>query len=52
MLHHYITKYRDENNELVITSWIQLNIFGRAFCFSEKAYRSRNGKFIREGKKD
>lgn len=35
MLKHYITKY-EENNQLYAESWLQINIFGRCFCFSKK----------------
>lgn len=35
MLHHYITKYK-ERDIAYATSWIQLNILGRVFCFSKK----------------
>lgn len=33
---HYMTKYIDENNDLIVTSWLQINLFNRAFCFSQK----------------
>ncbi|HEL2475133.1 TPA: hypothetical protein TZY76_001478 [Streptococcus suis] len=35
MLHHYITKYT-ENNQRYAESWIQINIFGRCFCLWKK----------------
>lgn len=34
-MHHYITKYM-ENGKRYAESWIQLNLFGWAFCFSRK----------------
>lgn len=34
-MHHYITKYM-ENGEHYAESWIQLNLFGWAFCFSRR----------------
>lgn len=34
-MHHYITKYT-ENGIKYAESWIQLNLFGRAFCFSRR----------------
>ncbi len=33
---HHITKYRNESNELIVVSWLQLNLFGKCFCFSKK----------------
>lgn len=33
---HYITKYRNEHEELVVESWLQINLFGKNFCFSKK----------------
>lgn len=35
MLRHYITKY-EEKEKRYAESWIQLNIFGKSFCFSRK----------------
>lgn len=35
MIKHYITKY-EGNGKRLATSWIQLNLFGKAFCFNEK----------------
>lgn len=35
MIHHYITKYA-EDGTLWVESWMQLNLFGRSFCFSRK----------------
>ncbi len=35
MFKHYITKY-EENNQLYAESWLQINIFGKCFCFSRK----------------
>lgn len=34
-MHHYITKF-EENGKRYATSWIQVNAFGRAYCFNEK----------------
>ena len=36
MIHHYITKYRDEKDNLIVESWMQINLFGKSFCFSKK----------------
>ena len=37
MLHHYITKYWDvDENALYVEAWLQLNIFGYCFCFSRR----------------
>lgn len=35
MLHHYITKY-SEDGVLYAESWLQINLFGKCFCFSKK----------------
>ena len=35
MIHHYITKYT-ENEKAYAESWIQINVLGRAYCFSRK----------------
>ncbi len=39
MLHHYITRYWDEDGRRWVVSWIQLNAFGRCWCFSERRVR-------------
>ena len=36
VLHHYITKYVDENDERIVESWLQLNLFGLCWCFSKR----------------
>ena len=41
MIHHYITKYY-ENNVLYAEAWIQLNLFGKCFCFSKKRIEINN----------
>ena len=33
-MHHYITKYW-ENGKRYAESWIQINMFGRSYCFSK-----------------
>ena len=35
MVKHYITKYECENT-LWFESWLQINLFGKCFCFSKK----------------
>lgn len=35
MIHHYLTKYR-ENGKLKAEAWIQVNLFGWCFCFSKR----------------
>ncbi|WP_286010649.1 hypothetical protein [Enterococcus durans] len=35
-MHHYITKYQDENEKLRIVSWLQINLFNKSYCFSKK----------------
>lgn len=32
---HHITKYREEGS-LYVESWLQLNLLGKAFCFSRR----------------
>lgn len=32
---HYLTKYT-ENGVLKATSWLQISLFGREYCFSVK----------------
>ena len=39
MIHHYMTKYKDEGEGLVIESWIQLDLFGMCFCLSRRSIR-------------
>lgn len=36
MLKHHITKYRDEKGNKKAVAWLQLNLFGRAWCFCER----------------
>ena len=37
MLHHYITKYWDvDENALYVEAWLQFNIFDYCFCFSRR----------------
>lgn len=31
-MHHYITKYEDENGSRKAVAWLQINIFGKCFC--------------------
>lgn len=33
---HYITKYKTDDGKLIVVSWIQINLFGRSYCFSKK----------------
>lgn len=35
MIHHYMTQY-EENGEKKIVSWLQINLFGKCFCFSRR----------------
>lgn len=44
MIHHYITEYRNEKNEVVFESWIQLNFLGLVWCYSIKSYVLDPGK--------
>lgn len=44
MIHHYLAKYR-ENGKQYVESWIQLNLFGKCWCFSKRKIeiKSRDG---------
>ncbi|MGY3767683.1 hypothetical protein ACWOAK_02645 [Helcococcus kunzii] len=35
MIKHYITKYI-ENGKMYVESWLQIDLFGKSFCFSKK----------------
>lgn len=35
-IHHYMTKYLNENNDLIVVSWIQLDFGKWCRCFSIK----------------
>ena len=35
MFHHYLTKYVTAGKKYA-ASWIQMNLFGRVWCFSKK----------------
>lgn len=35
-VHHYQTKYRNENDDLVAVSWIQVDFLKWRWCFSVK----------------
>ena len=35
MIRHYITKY-EENGQRYAEAWIQVNVFGKCFCFSKR----------------
>ena len=34
-MHHYITKYY-ENGKRYVEVWIQINLFGKCFCFNKR----------------
>lgn len=34
-MHHYITKYA-EDGKCYAEAWLQINLFGRCFCFSRR----------------
>jgi len=37
MIKHHITKYYDKNEKKRFAeAWLQINIFGKCFCFSTK----------------
>ncbi|HGW6212092.1 TPA: hypothetical protein ACNHUD_002200 [Enterococcus faecalis] len=33
---HYMTKYKTDDGKLIVVSWLQINLFGRSYCFSKK----------------
>lgn len=33
---HYITKYQNDNGDLIVVAWMQIDFFGRSYCFSKK----------------
>ena len=35
MIKHYITKYKEDGKKYA-ESWLQINLFGKCYCFSEK----------------
>lgn len=35
MIHHYITQYLEDGKHFA-ESWIQINFFGKCFCFSRR----------------
>ena len=35
MVRHYITKY-EEKNKFYAEAWLQINLFGKSFCFSKR----------------
>lgn len=45
MFKHYITKYTADNKRFA-ESWLQLNIFGKCFCFSKKRIELNNEDHI------
>lgn len=34
-MRHYITKYHEDGKQKVV-SWVQINLFGKSFCFFKK----------------
>lgn len=37
-MHHYLTVYTEEGIRYA-ESWLQINLFGRSFCFSKQRYK-------------
>ncbi len=35
-MHHYLTKYRNQNGKQFAASWFQLNVFRRRFIFADR----------------
>lgn len=46
MLHHYITKYIDENGNYIVEAWLQFNFFKWCFCFSRRKKVIKNNSTI------
>ena len=46
MLHHYITRYTDENNDDIVEAWLQFNFFKWCFCFSRRKKVIKNNSTI------
>ena len=38
MLKHHLTQYTTDGRKFV-TSWLQLNIFGKCYCFSKRTIK-------------
>ena len=36
MIKHYLTKYTTEDNQRWAEAWLQIDFFGKSFCFSKK----------------
>ncbi len=36
MIKHYISTYTDEAGRRCVEAWLQINLFGRCFCFSRQ----------------
>lgn len=36
MVRHHLTTYRQEDGTRVAEAWIQLNLFGRCYCFARR----------------
>lgn len=44
MVHHYITKYRmPDTGKLHVISWLQVELFGICWCFSEREIEVQDG---------
>lgn len=35
-MHHYLTKYINKKNQLIVESWLQINFLKWSFCFSKR----------------
>lgn len=35
-MHHYITRYAEEDGTRYAEAWLQINLFGQCFCFWKK----------------
>lgn len=36
MIKHYITKYKEDDGKRYAEAWMQINCFGKYFCFSKR----------------
>lgn len=43
MIKHYITKY-EEDGKIYVESWLQINLFGKTYCFSRKRLEIEKNK--------
>lgn len=47
MLHHYITRYLNEDGKDIVESWLQFNILGYSFCFSRRTEEIKDSHSVK-----